>query len=66
MANESMRTGGTAAIACGLILFLLVRSAWAQSPDRPTAGSFRVSWHQSTGAPVPLIEGQVANPRAPG
>lgn len=64
MADESMPAGATVAIACGLILFLLVGSAWAQSPDQPTAGSFRVIWHQSAGAPFPLIEGQVANPSA--
>jgi hypothetical protein len=64
MADESIRAGAAVAITCGLIIVLLVGSAWAQSPDPPTAVSFRVSWRQSTGAQVSLIEGQVANPSA--
>jgi hypothetical protein len=57
-----MAAGRRATIACGFIVLFLSVSAWAQSPDQPTTSSFRVSWHPSTGAPIPTIEGQVANP----
>jgi hypothetical protein len=49
------------ALACGLALFLLTASAWAQNADPPPTSSFRVAWHEQTGAPVPLLEGQVSN-----